>query len=125
MIAQHSQLVTNDVEEYLSQFDYQVPFGLDTTGEILLSFNGSTMLSQTVVIDTNVIMDNHPDMMFALSKKAVSDWTGHYISWSVLTRTAVPTISRRSLMRSGPPTETRLPVSADFMIQETGKRKIS
>jgi hypothetical protein len=51
VIALHSNMVTDDVEEYLSQFDYQLPFGLDTTGEIITSFNGSTMLPQTIVID--------------------------------------------------------------------------
>ena len=33
-----------------------MPFGLDATGEIIASFNGSTMLPQTVVIDANGII---------------------------------------------------------------------
>lgn len=56
VIALHSNMVTDDVENYLSQFDYQMPFALDATGEIITSFNGSTMLPQTVVIDANGII---------------------------------------------------------------------
>ena len=56
VIALHSDMVTDDVETYLSQFDYQIPFGLDATGEIIASFNGSTMLPQTVVIDADGII---------------------------------------------------------------------
>ena len=56
VIALHSHMVTDDVEKYLSQFDYQMPFGLDATGEIITAFNGSTMLPQTVVIDANGII---------------------------------------------------------------------
>jgi thiol-disulfide isomerase/thioredoxin len=56
VIALHSNMVTDDVEAYLSQFDYQMPFALDATGEIITSFNGSTMLPQTVVIDANGII---------------------------------------------------------------------
>jgi hypothetical protein len=33
-----------------------MPFALDATGEIIASFNGSTMLPQTVVIDANGII---------------------------------------------------------------------
>ena len=56
VIALHSHMVTDDVENYLSQYDYQMPFGLDASGEIITSFNGSTMLPQTVVIDANGIV---------------------------------------------------------------------
>ena len=56
VIALHSHMVTDSVENYLSQYDYQMPFGLDATGEIIASFNGSTMLPQTVVIDANGII---------------------------------------------------------------------
>lgn len=56
VIALHSHMVTDSVENYLSQYDYQIPFGLDATGEIIASFNGSTMLPQTVVIDANGII---------------------------------------------------------------------
>ena len=56
VIALHSNMVTDNVEKYLSQFDYQMPFGLDASGEIIASFNGSTMLPQTVVIDADGII---------------------------------------------------------------------
>ena len=56
VIAIHSQLVTDDVEGYLSGYDYSMPFGLDETGSVIASFGGSTMLPQTVVIDGNGII---------------------------------------------------------------------
>ena len=56
VIAIHSELVTDDVEEYLSAFDYAMPFGLDESGDILRAYGGSTMLPQTVVIDENGII---------------------------------------------------------------------
>ncbi len=51
MIALHSDLVTDDVQAYLDQQDYTLPFALDTTGEIIKSLGGSTMLPMTVVLD--------------------------------------------------------------------------
>ena len=56
VIAIHSNLVTDDVEGYLSGFDYTMPFALDETGAVIASFGGSTMLPQTVVIDENGII---------------------------------------------------------------------
>lgn len=56
VIALHSNMVTDDVEKYLWQYDYQMPFGLDVSGEIIAAFNGSTMLPQTVIIDGNGII---------------------------------------------------------------------
>ena len=56
VIAIHSNLVTDDVEGYLSNYDYSLPFALDTTGEVIASFGGSTMLPQTVVIDADGII---------------------------------------------------------------------
>ena len=56
VIALHSHMVTDDVARYLSQYDYEMAFGLDETGEIITSFNGSTMLPQTVIIDGNGII---------------------------------------------------------------------
>ena len=47
----HSNLITDDVEAFLSRFDYRMPFALDETGEVIQSFGGSTMLPQTIVID--------------------------------------------------------------------------
>jgi len=56
VLAVHSSLVTDDVEEYLSGFDYVMPFALDETGEMMASYGGSTMLPQTVVIDKDGII---------------------------------------------------------------------
>ena len=56
VIALHSQLVTDDVEKYLANYDYALPFGLDADGGIIASFGGSTMLPQTVVIDKNGVI---------------------------------------------------------------------
>ena len=56
VVAIHSNLVTDDVEEYLGGYDYRMPFALDETGDIITSFGGSTMLPQTVVIDPNGII---------------------------------------------------------------------
>lgn len=51
VIAIHSDLITDDVEAYLSRFDYEMPFALDVTGDVIRYFGGSTMLPLTVVID--------------------------------------------------------------------------
>lgn len=51
VVAIHSDLVTDDVEGYLSNFDYMMPFALDETGEVIKLFGGSMMLPQTVIID--------------------------------------------------------------------------
>ncbi len=51
IIALHSNLVTDDVQAYLDQQGYTLPFALDTTGDIIQSLGGSTMLPMTVVLD--------------------------------------------------------------------------
>lgn len=56
VVAIHSDLVTDDVEAYLANYDYQLPFALDETGSVIQSFGGSTMLPQTIVIDANGII---------------------------------------------------------------------
>ncbi len=56
MVAIHSDLVTDDVEAYLANYDYQLPFALDETGSVIQSFGGATMLPQTIVIDANGII---------------------------------------------------------------------
>ncbi len=56
VVAIHSELVTDDVEQYLAQFAYQMPFALDETGAVIKSFGGSTMLPQTVVMDGNGVI---------------------------------------------------------------------
>lgn len=56
VVAIHSDLVTDDVEKYLSKYDYQMPFALDETGGVIKSFGGSTMLPQTIIIDENGVI---------------------------------------------------------------------
>ncbi len=56
IVAIHSELVTDDVEGYLSGFDYQLPFALDETGGVITSFGGSPMLPQTIVINSDGVI---------------------------------------------------------------------
>ena len=56
VVAIHSDLVTDDVEAYLANYDYRLPFALDETGGVIQSFGGSTMLPQTVVIDADGVI---------------------------------------------------------------------
>ena len=56
VVAIHSSLVTDNVEKYLAQFDYALPFALDETGGVITSFGGSTMLPHTVIIDKNGVI---------------------------------------------------------------------
>lgn len=51
VIAIHSDLVTDDVEGYLANYSYDMAFALDTTGEIIKSYGGSTMLPHTIVVN--------------------------------------------------------------------------
>lgn len=64
VIALHANLITDDVEAYLSNFDYEMPFAIDQTGEIVKAFGGSTMLPQTIIVDENgIIIYNAVDSM--------------------------------------------------------------
>lgn len=56
VVAIHSDLVTDDVEGYLANFDYQLPFALDADGTVIKSFGGSTMLPQTIIIDPSGVI---------------------------------------------------------------------
>ena len=56
MVAVHSNLVTDDPEAYLKDYSYSLPFAMDETGGIIASFNGSTILPRTVVIDKNGVI---------------------------------------------------------------------
>jgi thiol-disulfide isomerase/thioredoxin len=79
VIALHSNMVTDDVEGYLSQFDYQMPFALDESGQIIASFNGSTMLPQTVVIDADGIITYNAvgSVTYEMLEKLVSEASGN------------------------------------------------
>ena len=56
VIAIHSDLVTDDVEDYLLNYDYLMSFALDTTGDVISSFGGALMLPQTVIVDEDGII---------------------------------------------------------------------
>ena len=75
VIALHSHMVTDSVENYLNQYDYQMPFGLDASGEIIAAFNGSTMLPQTVVIDANGIITYNTvgSVTYGMLEKLISE----------------------------------------------------
>ncbi len=51
VVAVHSDLITDDVEAYLSKFDYSLSFAQDETGQIITAFGGSAMLPHTVILD--------------------------------------------------------------------------
>lgn len=52
LLAIHSELVTDDVQEFLSDKPFTLPFALDETGEVITSLGGSSLLPMTVVVDT-------------------------------------------------------------------------
>ncbi len=56
VLAVHSDLVTEDVAAYLSDFEYGILFGQDETGEVIAAFGGSLTLPQTIVIDGNGVI---------------------------------------------------------------------
>ena len=56
VVAIHSDLVTEDVDQYLAGYDYEIPFALDRDGSVIASFNGVMMLPQTVVLDENGVI---------------------------------------------------------------------
>lgn len=55
VIALHSDLVTDDVDAYLANYDYTIHFALDDSG-VVTAYGGSTMLPQTIVLDKNGVI---------------------------------------------------------------------
>ncbi len=53
VIAIHSGLVTEDVQAYIDASGLTITFALDSDDSVIQSFNGSSMLPQTVVIDAD------------------------------------------------------------------------
>lgn len=53
LIAIHSNIVTDSVEDFLKAEEYSMPFGLDEDGSVITSLGGSTLLPMTVVLDEN------------------------------------------------------------------------
>ncbi|MCD8021742.1 MAG: TlpA family protein disulfide reductase [Lachnospiraceae bacterium] len=56
VIAIHSSLITDDVEEYLEEMGYEMNFALDETGDVIASLGGSTMLPMTVILDPDGVI---------------------------------------------------------------------
>ncbi len=56
MLAIHSDLITDDVKEYLDKKSYTLPFAVDESGEIIESLGGSTMLPQTVILNARGVV---------------------------------------------------------------------
>lgn len=56
IVAIHSNLVTEDVEAYLSKYDYCMLFTLDTDNTVIPLYGGSTMLPQTIIVDTEGVV---------------------------------------------------------------------
>ena len=79
LVAIHSDLVTDDVEGYLAQYDYALPFALDETGAVIQAFGGSMMLPQTVVISPrgvityNAVGSVTPELLRSLLKEAQTE----------------------------------------------------
>lgn len=55
VVAIHSDLITDDVDAYLENYDYTIHFALDDSG-VVASYGGSTMLPQTIVLDKDGII---------------------------------------------------------------------
>ncbi|MEF9879198.1 MAG: redoxin family protein [Clostridia bacterium] len=53
LVALHSNLVTDNVEEFLAREGFTFPFALDETGDVIKMLGGSTMLPMTVIVDKN------------------------------------------------------------------------
>lgn len=51
VLAIHSDLITDDVGAYLSNYDYEIPFAVDASGDVIRALGGSTLLPQTVIVD--------------------------------------------------------------------------
>lgn len=56
VVAIHSDLVTDDVAQYLSQYNYVLPFALDETGSAAKELGVSTMLPHTIILDANGVV---------------------------------------------------------------------
>lgn len=55
VIAVHSDLVTDDVDAYLANYDYAIRFAQDDSGVVAL-YGGSTMLPQTIILDRDGVI---------------------------------------------------------------------
>ena len=56
VLAIHSDLITDDVEAFLSNYDYDIAFAIDEEGGAIASLGGTTMLPQTIILDADGIV---------------------------------------------------------------------
>ncbi len=56
VIAVHSNLVTDNVEEYLAQYNYDILFALDAENAVIPAYGGSMMLPQTIIVDADGVI---------------------------------------------------------------------
>ena len=57
----HGQLITDDIAEFLSDYNYDMPFALDESGAAAAALGVTTMLPHTVIVDENgIIVYNAP-----------------------------------------------------------------
>ncbi len=56
VVAVHSSLVTEDVEAYLSKYDYSIQFALDVDDSVIPLYGGSMMLPQTIIVDADGVV---------------------------------------------------------------------
>ena len=56
IIAIHSNMITDDVKEYLSNYDYTIDFAIDETGDVISMLGGSALLPQTIVVSPDGIV---------------------------------------------------------------------
>lgn len=56
LIAIHSDLVTDDVQAFIDNGGYTLPFALDADGSVITALGGSVILPMTVVLDRNGVI---------------------------------------------------------------------
>jgi len=56
VLALHTPPVTADVAEYLSAFSYTIPFAVDETGELAEMLGASTVLPQTLILNSEGVV---------------------------------------------------------------------
>ncbi|MDE6589343.1 MAG: TlpA family protein disulfide reductase, partial [Oscillospiraceae bacterium] len=55
VVAVHSDLITDDVDAYLADYDYTIHFAQDDSG-VVPAYGGSAMLPQTIILDKDGVI---------------------------------------------------------------------
>ncbi len=78
IVAIHSSLVTDDVDAYLADKEYTIPFALDDS-DIITAYGGSTMLPQTIVLDANGVVTYNKvgSVTYELLESLISEASGN------------------------------------------------